>query len=175
MISLNVLSTLRTKEELIQYFKEMGKNITEEEIEELKKKYEQIEKNNGVLSLQQLSNVAGGVLERHPSYKPRENLYEIPDSPKNTNGYQGTFSGVDISPGSIPSYPLGIERITIEDKPIQQSEADQQHDMAVNKAAGINDNNTAPTHEMLYGAMAFTSILAISAMGAIISLLEKGE
>lgn len=37
MLNLRILETFRTKEELVNYFKEKGKNITKEEIESLKK------------------------------------------------------------------------------------------------------------------------------------------
>lgn len=60
--NLNLLESLRTKEELINYFEEKGQSITEEEIEELRKSYENAEKSNGTLTLEQLDNVAGGVV-----------------------------------------------------------------------------------------------------------------
>lgn len=60
MTNFNTLEELRTKEELVNYFKTMGQNISEEDIETLKKSYEEVEENNGALSLEQLDDVAGG-------------------------------------------------------------------------------------------------------------------
>lgn len=60
---LNLLETFRTKEELINYFEENGESITEEEIEALKKSYEQTETNSNTLAMQQLDEVAGGWFE----------------------------------------------------------------------------------------------------------------
>ena len=61
MLNIRELEDLRTKEELINYFKAMGKNITEEEIDALKKSYEQAQENNSTLTMQQLDDVAGGL------------------------------------------------------------------------------------------------------------------
>lgn len=61
------LEELRTKEELIKYFKQLGKNITEEEIETLKKQFEPYAKDESTLTMQQLSEVAGGYLFLHIS------------------------------------------------------------------------------------------------------------
>lgn len=55
------IETLRTKEELLNYFKDKGQSITEEEIEELKQNYKYAEESSNLLSLQQLNNIAGGV------------------------------------------------------------------------------------------------------------------
>lgn len=54
------LKDLRTKEELIKYFKEKGKDITEEEIEVLKKNFNQTKDDNNNLTMKQLDSVAGG-------------------------------------------------------------------------------------------------------------------
>ena len=54
------IETLRTKEELVNYFEEMGQSITEEEIEALKKSYEEVQETEGALTLEQLDEVAGG-------------------------------------------------------------------------------------------------------------------
>lgn len=62
MTNIMELKDLRTKEELINYFKALGKNITEEEIEILKQSYKQAEENNSTLTMQQLDDVAGGIL-----------------------------------------------------------------------------------------------------------------
>lgn len=62
MTSLNTLENFRTKEEFINYFKENGQTITEEEIKALKQSYEQIETNSNTLAMQQLDEVAGGGL-----------------------------------------------------------------------------------------------------------------
>ena len=50
----------RTKEELVKYFKEIGKQITEEEISALKQSFKQAEEKTETLTLQQLNKVAGG-------------------------------------------------------------------------------------------------------------------
>lgn len=55
------LEELRTKEEILIYFKKLGKEITEEEIEALKQSYNQAKQNNRDLTLQQLDNVVGGI------------------------------------------------------------------------------------------------------------------
>ena len=60
MTNFNTLEELRTKEELVNYFTQRGQSITEEEIEALKKSYEQAEENDGALTMQQLEEVAGG-------------------------------------------------------------------------------------------------------------------
>lgn len=60
MVSLKAMEELRTKEEVINYFKQQGTNITEEEIENLKQNYDQTQKNNNALTMQQLDKVAGG-------------------------------------------------------------------------------------------------------------------
>lgn len=61
------LEELRTKEELIKYFKQLGKNITEEEIEALKKQFEPYALDENTLTMQQLNEVAGGYLFVHIS------------------------------------------------------------------------------------------------------------
>lgn len=68
------LEELRTKEELIKYFKTLGKKITEKELNALKQSYEQFNANNVVLSLEQLDRVAGG-LHICVLYDPREKKY----------------------------------------------------------------------------------------------------
>lgn len=55
------MEELRTKEEIINYFKQQGTNITEEEIENLKQNYDQTQKSNNALTMQQLDKVAGGM------------------------------------------------------------------------------------------------------------------
>ena len=60
MTNLNILETFRTKEELLNYFDEIGQNITEEEIEQLKQSYTKAEENGSALRLQQLDQIAGG-------------------------------------------------------------------------------------------------------------------
>lgn len=67
IMNFDELEKFRTKEELVKYFEEKGKNITEEEIEALKRRYEETEKKTGVLSLGQLDEIAGG--SRHLSYR----------------------------------------------------------------------------------------------------------
>lgn len=64
MLDLKILEELRTKEELIEYFKQLGKEITEEEIIALKQSYEQADENRDELSLQQLDDVVGGIYVR---------------------------------------------------------------------------------------------------------------
>lgn len=55
------IEELRTKEEVINYFLNKGINITDEQLEDLKKKYNnKTQKNQKQLSLQQLDNIAGG-------------------------------------------------------------------------------------------------------------------
>lgn len=63
MIDLKTLEELRTKEELINYFKQLGKNITEEEINKLKQSYDKIEGTNEILTLRQLDDVAEGMFK----------------------------------------------------------------------------------------------------------------
>ena len=60
MTNLNILEELRTKEEVLNYFKQLGKNITEEELEALKQSYSKVQENDDVLTMQQLDDVAGG-------------------------------------------------------------------------------------------------------------------
>lgn len=62
MVNLKTLEKLRTKEELINYFKQLGKEITEEELYALKQSYEQAQESNGALTLEQLDDVAGGLI-----------------------------------------------------------------------------------------------------------------
>ena len=57
---MKALEELRTKEELINYFKQLGKEITEEELNALKQNYDKAQENNGALTMQQLDDVAGG-------------------------------------------------------------------------------------------------------------------
>lgn len=59
-MDLKFLGEFRTKEELINYFKSLGKKITEEEIDALKQSYNKVQENNDNLTLQQLDEVAGG-------------------------------------------------------------------------------------------------------------------
>lgn len=61
MKNLNILETFRTKKELVNYFKKIGQDITEEEIEALKQSYAKAEANGNTLTLQQLNDVAGGL------------------------------------------------------------------------------------------------------------------
>lgn len=68
MANFNTLEELRTKKELVNYFAQRGQSITEDEIEKLKKSYEQAEENSGALSLKQLDDVAGGIIT-DPSWR----------------------------------------------------------------------------------------------------------
>ena len=61
MFNLKFLENLRSKEEIINYFKQKGKEVTNEEIDLLKKRYNQVEENISALTLKQLDYVAGGV------------------------------------------------------------------------------------------------------------------
>lgn len=61
-MNLNMLESLRTKDEVKDYFRLQGLKITEEEIENLRKKYSSEKLNTNALTLNQLSKVAGGVL-----------------------------------------------------------------------------------------------------------------
>lgn len=60
MINLKTLEELRSKEEVLDYFKQLGKEITEEEIDTLKQSYEKVQESNGALTLDQLDDVVGG-------------------------------------------------------------------------------------------------------------------
>ena len=51
------LEELRTKEELINYFKQQGINITEDEIVALKQKYNKAQEIDSNLTMQQLDQV----------------------------------------------------------------------------------------------------------------------
>lgn len=62
MVNWNILKELRTKEEVLNYFKQLGKNITEEELETLKLSYNKAQESDDVLTMQQLDDVAGGNL-----------------------------------------------------------------------------------------------------------------
>lgn len=62
MVNLKILEELRTKEEIFSYFKQLGKNITEKEINDLKKNYDQTQKNKDFLAIQQLDDVVGGII-----------------------------------------------------------------------------------------------------------------
>lgn len=62
VINLKVLENLRTKEEVAEYFKKQGIEITEEEIENLKQQYSSEKLNKSALTMQQLDKVAGGLL-----------------------------------------------------------------------------------------------------------------
>lgn len=57
----NFLEELRSKQELISYLKEKGKNMSNEEIEILKKNYRQPKENINILNYKQLNKVAGGM------------------------------------------------------------------------------------------------------------------
>lgn len=50
----------RTKEEILKYFKKVGKEISEEELNALKQSFKQAEEKTEALTLQQLNKVAGG-------------------------------------------------------------------------------------------------------------------
>lgn len=56
------LEELRTKEELINYFKQQGINITEDEIVALKQEYNKVQEIDSNLTMQQLDQVVGGFL-----------------------------------------------------------------------------------------------------------------
>ena len=60
MLNSKVLENLRSKEEIIDYFKQKGKEVTNEEIDSLKESYNQIKENISTLTLKQLDYVAGG-------------------------------------------------------------------------------------------------------------------
>lgn len=62
MLNLKLLEKFRTKEEILSCLKQFGKNITEEELDTLKKNYKQTEENNTILNMQQLKDIAGGAL-----------------------------------------------------------------------------------------------------------------
>ena len=62
MTNSNKLKELRTKEEVLNYFKQLSKNITETEIQTLKNYYERIEKMIIFLNLQQFDRVSGGTV-----------------------------------------------------------------------------------------------------------------
>ena len=62
MINIRALEKLRTKEEVINYFKQQGINITEDEIYELKQKYNKAQEIDSNLTMQQLDQVVGGCL-----------------------------------------------------------------------------------------------------------------
>lgn len=50
----------RTKEEILEYFKKVGKEISEEKLNALKQSFKQAEEKTEALTLQQLNKVAGG-------------------------------------------------------------------------------------------------------------------
>lgn len=56
------LESLRSKSEIMSYFKQLGKKITETEIDNLKKHYQNLKINKNNLSIEQLDQVAGGNL-----------------------------------------------------------------------------------------------------------------
>ena len=60
MGDLQILEELRTKGEVLNYFKQLGKNITEEELTAIKQSYEKAQESSGALTMQQLDDVAGG-------------------------------------------------------------------------------------------------------------------
>ena len=62
MINSKKIEELRTKKELIKYFKQRGKNITEEDIDVLKQSYDKVQENSNSLTIQQLDKVVGGVI-----------------------------------------------------------------------------------------------------------------
>lgn len=83
MMDLNVLKELRSKEELVNYFAKKGQNITEEQIDKLKKEYLETENVSNALSLKQLDDVVGGVKPKILSYneykskKPETTVYDF--------------------------------------------------------------------------------------------------
>lgn len=94
------LKDLRTKEEVIQYFKGIGQSITEEEIEALKKSYEQANQNNNNLTMKQLDNVVGGTLSRDFALLSSIGCHYVSGKLKNfekINDAQGKFSHFKIS------------------------------------------------------------------------------
>lgn len=62
VINLKVLENLRTKEEVAEYFKTQGIEITEEEIENLKQQYSSEKLNENELTPNQLDKIAGGLI-----------------------------------------------------------------------------------------------------------------
>ena len=60
MEKLQTLEELRTRKEVKEYFKQLGKEITYEELDALKQSYDQAGENNEALTLEQLDDVAGG-------------------------------------------------------------------------------------------------------------------
>lgn len=78
--TLKILESFRTKEEIIEYFKQNGINITEEQIIKLKQNYENICEDKNKLTLEQLDNVAGGLkfiaCETHESFTKTKNSHQ---------------------------------------------------------------------------------------------------
>ncbi len=108
MPNLNTLETFRTKDELVNYFKEMGRSITEEQIEALKKNYEQVEKSNNTLSLKQLDAVAGGA----------EFLLLVKIDPKADQGANFSHAGYVAAPiitekGLPIDEPFGLSEVRV--------------------------------------------------------------
>lgn len=61
---LNVLEELRTKDEFKKYLMYLGINVSDEQIDDLKKQYKNIKVDNNKLTMDQLDNIAGGCLGR---------------------------------------------------------------------------------------------------------------
>lgn len=80
MIDSKTLVNLRTRKELINYFKNKGINITEEEIETLKQNYQKTDKNNCILNIKQLDKVAGGTYAILRTTEHGKSLQVLPNS-----------------------------------------------------------------------------------------------
>lgn len=61
MTNLNILEGFRTKEEIMNYFKEKGIKVTDKQLNSLKEKYEDTKTKDNALDLQQLDKVVGGI------------------------------------------------------------------------------------------------------------------
>lgn len=71
MTNFNTLKELRTKEEFVNYFEKRGQSITEEEIESIKKGYEETQGSINVLNYNQLNKISGGMFRGGKSVNSR--------------------------------------------------------------------------------------------------------
>lgn len=77
MIDFNLIRGLRTKGKLINYFKHLNKNITEDKITALKQNCGKLQGNEATLTMKQLDNISGGNLTCKLSLKFLEKVNEL--------------------------------------------------------------------------------------------------
>lgn len=137
MISLKFIEKLRSKEELIAYFKRNGINITEEQIAQLKQKYENICEDKNKLTLKQLDNVAGGLkfitCATHESFEATKNLYQT-----DINDHKALAISNNKNGGVIAVFDGRDEGFTIYDAENQNTKFNEKYNMIKSSLATLN-------------------------------------